>query len=288
MLGKLLKEILSAPSAARRDAAATLAVSTATVMPEPATVAVVMVTICRDSLLRAVRSVFAQDYDKSIHLLIGVDVDKFGRSEEMRATLSAECPSNVHMTWLEPGYSTSRRNGGIHACHFGGALRTILTFLANAPVVAYLDDDDWYGPQHLVRIVEAIKGKSWAYSLCYYADGDSGTALCVDELESVGVDAGIYKERFGGFVRPSALAIDKTRLAFVLHLWSEALGPGGDGEDRLVFDQLRNQPHGSTSTPTVYYALDPHDGMHGVRVRFMESKGVAAGIPRTKAESVRA
>jgi hypothetical protein len=32
--------------------------------------------------------------------------------------------------------------------------------------------------------------------------------------------------------------------------------------DRLIFDRLRHEPHGCTGQATVYYALDPKDGLH--------------------------
>lgn len=291
MLGKLIKDLLFGERTARRAGkaeAVSLLPIAAGAHSGIADVAVVMITVCRESLLRAVRSVFEQDYQGTIHILIGVDIDRSGRAAELREVLSRECPPNVQLTWFDPGYSTSRRNGGVHACFYGGALRTILTFLANAPIVAYLDDDDWYGRDHLRRILAAIDGKSWAFSLCYYADGDTGEGLCVDELESVGVGAGVFKDRFGGFVRSSALAVNKLALAPYMHLWSETIGPQGDGEDRLIFNVLRTQPHGATGVPTVYYALDPRDGMHPLRVSFMQSRGITAAIPQFKTESVRA
>lgn len=237
-----------------------------------AAIAVVIPTVGRESLLRAVRSVFAQDVDQPVQILVGVDIDKYGHAASLRKQLMRECPTNMELLWFEPGYSTSQRYGGVHRCFFGGALRTILSFLANAPIIAYLDDDDWYASDHLRCLLLAIDGKSWAYSLCYYADSQNSQALAVDEIESVGVGAGIYAEKFGGFVRPSALAIDKTRLDRVLHLWSEALGPRGDAEDRLIFGQLKDEVHGCTGVPTVYYSLDPNDIQHDLRMSFIASK----------------
>lgn len=289
MLLKLLRDTLDASMQSRRRARLTGVSPVAGTIPlRPADIAVVIPTICRQSLLKAVRSVFAQDYQGTIQVLVGVDADRTGKSRQMRATLVAECPSNMMLTWLDPGYSTSRRNGGIHACCFGGALRTILSFMANAPIVAYLDDDDWYLPNHLGCLARAIEGKPWAFSLCYYANGDSGKSLCVDEMESVGPKAGIFNESFGGFVRTSALALDKTKLAPLLHLWSEAIGPAGDGEDRLIFEQLKTKPYGETGEPTVCYALDPRDALHELRMRFVASKGVVNNdIPQIKNESIR-
>lgn len=272
MLGRILGEIFQRmvpepcrPIAWRRGTA---------LLQAHASIAVVIATVGRSSLLRAVRSIFAQDIEKPIQVLIGIDIDKYGQSNRIRETLLEECPRHVDLIWWQPGYSTSQRHGGIHRCFFGGSLRTALSFLANAPVVTYLDDDDWYAPDHLRRMLSAIEGKSWAYSLSYYADGENGTPLAIDEIESVGVGAGIYRDTFGGFVRPSALAIDKTRLGHILHLWSEAQGPAGDAEDRLIFSELKGVDHGFTGGATVCYALDPKDIQHELRLAFLRQKGI--------------
>jgi hypothetical protein len=239
-----------------------------------ADIAVVIPTVCRDTLKRAVESVFAQCFAGTVQVLVGVDVDLFGHGDALRHSLEAHCPSHIILTWLDLGYSTSRRHGGVHSCQFGGALRSILTLCAQSETVTYLDDDDWYEALHLDRIKTAIHGKHWAYSLCWYADSDQGRSLCVDEIESVGPDRGIYK-KFGGFVRPSALAINKLLVPHVIPAWAHSVTPNGDGEDRLVFDLLRRVTRfGSTGRPTVCYALDPRDGMHQLRVEFLKLQGV--------------
>lgn len=250
-------------------------------------VAVVILTVCRESLLRAARSVYHQDYAGSIQLLIGVDVDLHGKKAELLALLEAEKPPRITLTVVDLGYSTSARYGGVHTCFYGGSLRSVLTLAANAQWVAYLDDDDWYLPAHLRLSLRAIQGKKWAFSLCWYADSNSSQPLCIDGLESVGVGKGVFAERFGGFVRPSALLVDKLALPQVTYLWSQALTKEGDGEDRLIFDALRKFPDpGETDTATVCYSLDPKDRMYERRREFMAQQGVQASVP-AKIESVR-
>ncbi len=237
-------------------------------------VSVVIPTIGRETLRRAVESVFAQKFSGTIQILVGVDVDMFGKCPELRDELLAHCPSHIRMTWLDLGYSTSKRHGGVHSCQFGGALRSILTMCAQAEVVAYLDDDDWYDHSHIEAIRQAIDGRRWAYSLCWYADSNSDRSLCVDEIESVGPDRGVFR-KLGGFVRPSALAINKLAVSHVIPSWSQSYLANGDGEDRIVFAQLRREQNfGATGKPTVCFSLDPRDAMHPVRVEFMRLKGV--------------
>ncbi|HYD61879.1 MAG TPA: hypothetical protein VEC35_16055 [Noviherbaspirillum sp.] len=235
---------------------------------------VVIVTTCRESLLRAVRSVFNQQLSGSIQILIGVDIDPHKRLEALIATLVAECPGNVTISLINLGYSTSKRHGGPHASFYGGSLRSALTLLADSEIVVYLDDDDWLREDHCSRILRAIEGKKWAYSYSIYADGDTGQGLCVDEMESVGVGRGLYANDFGGFVRPSGLAINKMALLHLVHLWSCSAFETGDGEDRLMFEHLRKEPHACTEAATVYCAIDPRDVLHDLRVSYMRSRGV--------------
>ncbi len=250
-------------------------------------VAVVMQTVCRDSLLRAVRSVYRQDFRGTIHLVLGIDVDPTGQKERLLGLIRLEKPANVVLTVIDLGYSTSSRHGGLHSCAFGGSLRSILTLAASAPAIAFLDDDDWYLPAHLRLIIEAVAGRPWAFSLCFYADSDTSQALHVDELESVGPDQGIFALRFGGFVRPSALIVETLGFAPYAPLWSQALTAQGDGEDRRVFDVLRQLPgYGQTGVATVCYSLDPKDGNHQARVEYLGRKGIDIST-LSKRESVR-
>lgn len=248
--------------------------------------AVVIVTTCRESLLRAVRSVYRQRFSGPLQVLVGVDCDPHERLEVLKKILIAECPQHVTLSLVNLGYSTSIRHGGPHASFYGGSLRSALTLLADSDIVSYLDDDDWLADDHCERILQAIEGKKWAFSYSVYADGNTGQGLCVDEIESVGVDRGIYAKKFGGFVRPSGLTINKLQLLHLVHIWSCTPFAAGDGEDRLMFDKLRVEPHACTGYATVYCAIDPKDAAHSYRVAFMRSKGVefAASF---KAESSR-
>lgn len=236
--------------------------------------AVVIITLCRHTLVRAIKSIYEQNTEARIQVLVGVDVDTDGRSEELEQSMRQICPPNISLVWLNLGYSTSRRHGGIHDCFYGGSLRSALTLLADARVVMYLDDDDWLAPSHCTDILSAINGHAWAFAYSLYSDGNSGEGLCIDGLESVGVDQGIYKQNFGGFVRPSGMAIDKLTLLHMVNLWSCSPFPSGDGEDRLIFEHIKQHPHCCTGKATVYYSLDPKDSMHPHRVLFMKNQGV--------------
>lgn len=59
--------------------------------------AFVLITIGRDSLLRAVRSIFSQKFNGRIQVLIGIDIDIDNRIAELQQTLKQGCPENVSL-----------------------------------------------------------------------------------------------------------------------------------------------------------------------------------------------
>lgn len=253
----------------------------------PADVAVVVQTVLRPSLLKAIRSVFTQDFSGRIHLLIGVDVHQGDAA--LLDRLAGECPSHVAMTVLDPGYSTSRRHGGIYPNYYGGSLRTVLSYLANSQLVAYLDDNDWYGANHLALLSEAIKGRDWAWSGRWLVHPDNLLPICRDEWDSVGTRPGINSDRYGGFVQPSGLMMDKEACHFVLPFWSFAAFPDGSGEDRLVFNELNGKlSGGATGQHSCFCTLSDH-ALHGEhhQKEFLK-RGLTWTIDREKRERMAA
>src|SRR5215510_4635271 len=128
MLGSLIRDLFTrrAPSSNGRSYSQDGA-------QKEARAAVVLQTVLRPSVERAIRSVFVQDVGDPIHLLIGVD-KRLGDPTRINRLLDNR-PRNVSVTVFDPGYSTSSRHGGVHTNHFGGALRTILSFAANSRYV---------------------------------------------------------------------------------------------------------------------------------------------------------
>lgn len=246
---------------------------------QPFDVAVVIPTVCRPSLLRAVRSVFAQSLVGRIQVLIGIDVARGERA--VLSDILAVRPAHVAVTILDLGYSTSTRHGGLYPAGDGGALRTLLSIAANSRYVAYLDDDNWFEATHLARLLEAIQGRDWAFSYRWFVDPDTLRPLCVDIWESVGPYRGVFLERFGGFVDPNCLMIDKLRCGEILPAWSVPFTDSEDAlqtADRSVFDALRrNYRWGASEQATSYYLLTPSDANHPIRMARMQAQCTAVG-----------
>jgi hypothetical protein len=240
-------------------------------LQKPMDVAVVMPTVLRPTLRDALYSIFTQDIRARIHVLIGVD-SLIGELDLIDQACSRR-PENCVVQVFHPGYSTSVRHGGLHPARDGGVLRAVLTYLANARHVAYLDDDNWWAPEHLRLAHEAIvDGAQWAFTFRWFVHPISRRAICVDRWESVGPGHGLYKDKMGGFVDPNCLMIDKMACAAVIPFWTVPLAgdPKAMSADRHVFDMLHKHfRHATVDRPTVYYQVDPQDGIHPIRLQLM-------------------
>ena len=247
----------------------------------PFDVAVVIPTVLRPELARAVRSVFSQSFGGRIQILIGIDTP--AGDPALLQSLGRECPATMHLSVLDPGYSTSARHGGLYPNRFSGGLRTVLTYLANSRLVAYLDDDNWWAPDHLASLVRTIEGVDWAFSKRLFVEAATDEPICVDQWESVGPDAGLFQEKFGGFVDPSSLMIDKIACHDLPPLWSLAAFEDGSGEDRLVFKALKEHFTGRpTNQATSYYVIRPEDPMHPARLHMIRAAGIALPSERAR------
>lgn len=219
----------------------------------PADVAVIMPTLMRPCIVEAVRCVFAQQFDGRIQIVVGLD-----RNPEQTGPLFQaleDRPPHVSAVVLTPPYSTSVIHGGVHPAWDGGALRTILSFLANSRYLAYLDDDNTWTPDHLASLHAAIQEKAWAYSLRMLVDEDTGEELGVDRWDAVGPNKGRFAAR-GGMVDPNCLMIDKLVAAPALWMWSDP-GPDllGREADRRVAAALTQWPFGVVERATALYRI---------------------------------
>jgi hypothetical protein len=127
--------------------------------------------------------------------------------------------------------------------------------MANSRYVAYLDDDDWWGREHLATLLAAIPGKDWAFSYRWLVDRQTGWPICHDQWDSVGPGAGINFERLGGYAGPSCLLVDKASCHMVLPFWALSPCENGCGEDRLIFMQLLKKSWAATGKYSSYYTM---------------------------------
>jgi hypothetical protein len=249
--------------------------------------AVVMPTILRPTIADAIASVFAQNFRGRIQLVIGIDelLGDLNLIEQACRQVPRHCAVQV----LYPGYSTSRRRGGLHPAWDGGVLRTTLSYLANSRYVAYLDDDNWFAPHHLASLYDAIQGHDWAYALRWFVHPVSRQPICEDHWESIGPAAHGTSVDPRGWVDPNCLAIDKLACEAVLRWWSIPLRNTvrAMDADRNVFDILSAEFRGrGTNDASVFYSLDETDEFrHPFRLQMIGADRYAsAGAAHTSHE----
>lgn len=246
----------------------------------PFDVAVVMPTTLRPTIGDALDSVFHQDLPGRIQILVGVD-KPVGAIEQLDS-ICARRPKNCTVQLFYPGYSTSERHGGLHPAHDGGVLRCVLSYLANSRYVAYLDDDNWWAPNHLSSLLTAIKGVDWAYSFRWYVNPETRQPICVDQWESVGPGKGAYADYPGikGWVDPNSLLVDKLACEPALRHWTTPVPgrPSSTNADCMVFMHLRaNHGFRATHEATTFYQMNPKDSGHTLRVKLIAAAFQAAG-----------
>lgn len=205
-------------------------------------VAIVLPTTLEKSIFRAARSVYRQDFNKRIQLLIGIDA--IGKDRLLIESLKAECPSHIHLTIIDLGYSTSTRHGGFYSVAKSGAMRTILSYLAHSRLIAYLEEDSWFETDHISTLYQAIQGADFAYSMRNARDPLIHRVIEPDRTYSIGKVrhwiSGILSE---SYIAASCLMIDTMRCIDVLPLWSEAFFEGA-GEERIVSGWLMDNRKG--------------------------------------------
>jgi hypothetical protein len=241
----------------------------------PSDVAVIMPSIWRSSLEQALRSVIEQDFPGSVQILLGFDTPNAARLDLDK--IVGPLPPNRSVIAFYPGYSTSRRHGGLHPAFDAGALRIVLCYLANARYLAFLDDDNWWSREHLRSLRDAIEGVQWSFGTRWFVDPRNDAVICVDDWESVGPGRGVWQAKFGGFVDPNCLMIDKLACDPVLRWWGIPLpnDPGAMSCDRHVFQELRNNyAWRSVAQPSVFYRINLEDPVHEDRANVMRLRGV--------------
>jgi hypothetical protein len=216
-------------------------------------IGIVMVTVVRPRITQAIRSVYAQQFAGRIHLVVGID-KCLGERAVLDAVI-AEAPSNVGVTVIDLGYSTSTRHGGLYPNNCGGALKTMMSFAANSRYVGYLDDDNWYAPDHVASMLDAVRGKAWAFSLRNFVHEDSDEVICPDTWESVGPGRGVYGKAQGGFVDTNCFVLDASACYDAFAEWAVPRYQGGIADDRQLLSKIANRPWGTNDKHTVYYRI---------------------------------
>jgi glycosyltransferase involved in cell wall biosynthesis len=201
-------------------------------------VAVVTPTIGSSTLKDCVASVDKQTYKDLTHYVFidGCQYEPKAREILVGSTKTRmiELEENVGKGW------------------YGHRVYAAASFLVNADIICYLDEDNWYEPCHVEKLVSKIQeGNDWAYSLRKIYDKD-GNYLCEDNCESLGKWPVFFNNEVF-HVDTSSFAVRRDVAVRIGHAWY-----GQWGADRQFFGALKHNfpKFGCTNAHTMCYRLD--------------------------------
>lgn len=140
-------------------------------------VVVITASVGRTELRRCVQSVRSQDFSKVRHLVV-VDGPEY---EADAARALDGITRDEHLDVLVLPQNAGRPN------NYGYRVYGAMSLLVNEDIVCFLDEDNWFDPDHVSSAVAALQrtGASWAYSLRRICT-DQGVPICDDDSDSLG------------------------------------------------------------------------------------------------------
>jgi len=201
-------------------------------------VAVVTPTIGSEHLAQCVKSVDEQTYGDLTHYIF---VD--GKEFEPKVNEILEGASKVRTITLEENVGKG---------WYGHRVYAACSFLVNADIIVYLDEDNWFDPCHVQKLVDTIKrGNDWAYSLRKIYDKQANY-LCEDNCESLGKWPVYFNDEVF-HIDTSSFAIKRDCAVRIGHAWY-----GQWGADRQFFHNLKQHfpKFDCSNAYTMCYRLD--------------------------------
>jgi glycosyltransferase involved in cell wall biosynthesis len=127
---------------------------------------------------QAIQSVQDQDYPNIEHIIVIDGKEREAAAQEILKEIEFKKPQ-THVICLP--YATGKDGFNGHRI-YGMSL-----FLANGDYLAFLDEDNWFDPNHIASLVQVVEAKhlDWAYSLRKIVNLD-GNEATYDNCESLG------------------------------------------------------------------------------------------------------
>lgn len=201
-------------------------------------VAVVTPTIGNDKLIDCISSVNRQTHQDLTHYIFIDGLQYFPKVENMLLPAN-----NIKTVTLEENVGKG---------WYGHRVFAACSFLVNADIICYLDEDNWFEPCHVEKLVRKIEqGNDWAYSLRKIYDKD-GNYLCDDNCESLGKWP-VYFNDETFHIDTSCFAVRREVAVRIGHAWY-----GQWGADRQFFHNLKSNfsKFDCTNAHTMCYRLD--------------------------------
>lgn len=197
-------------------------------------------------LAQCIASVDRQTFANTHHLLVVDGHDYTGAVEQVLSNLPQR-PPRLHRCDLP--FNTG--GGGWYGHRIMAAFSHLT---ADFDYVLFLDQDNWFEPDHVETLVKDIQlhGWHWAYSLRQVYSKD-GTFVCDDRCESLGRQP-VYWTASLRLIDSSAYCFTNQFLREVGHHWDY-----GWGADRVFYEYIwkryQHENYGTTGLHTLCYRL---------------------------------
>jgi glycosyltransferase involved in cell wall biosynthesis len=204
-------------------------------------IAVVTPTIASEHLTKCIDSVDKQTYEDIVHYIF---IDGCQYEPKAREVLVGS--SKTRMIELEENVGKG---------WYGHRVYAACSFLVNADVICYLDEDNFFEPNHIETVVKKLQeGNDWVYSLRNIHDKE-GKFLCEDNCESLGKWP-VYFNPEVHHIDTSCFAVRRDVAVRIGHAWY-----GQWGADRQFFGALKNHfpKYSCTNQYTTNYRLDGNE-----------------------------
>ena len=200
-------------------------------------VAIVTPTIGGEHLSKCIESVDNQTYKDLVHYVF---ID--GKQYQEKVNTIIEGSSKVRTVLLEDNIGKG---------WYGHRVYAACSFLVNADIIIYLDEDNYFEPCHVDKMVKKLEeGFDWVYSLRRIVN-KNGDFICEDNCESLGRWPVYFNEQVF-HIDTSCFAIRRDIAVHIGHAWY-----GQWGADRQFFIAIKKHfpKYNCTINYTVNYRL---------------------------------
>lgn len=219
-------------------------------------VTVITPTIGKDELKDAVESVANQTYKNITHLVV---VD----GPEFRSDINEYEFLDYNVDICVAPYNT----GG--SGFYGHRIYAAFPHLVNSDYIAFLDEDNWYEPDHIASLVETLKKGELDFSYSFRKIYDKQkNYLCEDNCESLGrwpvwpmLDhyTNTTNSHFPYLIDTSSFLFKREFLTTNCQLWSSGWG----GDRRYLSHVWKTARYLPTGKHSLCYRLDGNEGSVG-------------------------
>jgi glycosyltransferase involved in cell wall biosynthesis len=218
-------------------------------------VTVITPSIGSEKLKDALRSIQSQTYGNITHLVVADGLEEYQDQvlDVIQNTYTVRPNKNVV---LVSSPENTGRNG-----FYGHRIYAGYPHLINSDYIFFLDEDNWYEPDHVASLVEVLdRGNDFAYSLRKIFNPDK-SYVADDNCEALGKWPIYFTHNDPQYlIDTSAFAFNRKFLQMTCHHWHHGWG----GDRNYFYRALSYDPKWDTNYKhTLCYRLDGNPGSVG-------------------------